>query len=520
MSRIGFCGGTYTSQSVNADAQECINLLPEKVESEMGVSAMTLYSTPGLSQFNNPGGNQVRGNYTITTGPSAGRTFKVVDATLYEELANGNVTAIGNVGNDGSFVSFAACPQQLAIVSAGNLYSYQLATQQVPNIVAGTFTGLVAGPWQPATVTEIAFIDSFFFLLVASSQTVYSSNSFDATATGWSALQIKIINTYADNVIGMIADHRFLWMFGAKQTESDYDIGGFPFPLAPMPSGFAEQGCAAPLAISQLDNAIFLWGARNDQGQGIAYRTSGATFQRISTHAIETMVQQFPRISDAISFAYQENGHSIWRTTFPSAQVTLAYDVSTGLWHKCGFWNQRIGAYQAALPICHTFNFGKHLVGDRQSGRTYQMSSPVQAGGGWNFVTDNGAPIRRLRRAPHINVEHQWMRYNELEVYLETGLGPEPPLLDGAGNARGPQLMLRCSRNGGHTYGQTRIADCGQAGKYSQRASFRRLGRARDMVFEVSCSDPVPWRFIDAYVNPKTQPSPRKRLTHQMAEVA
>lgn len=518
MSRFRFCSGTYTSQSVNADAQECINLIPELIEGDMGVSAMTLYSTPGLSLFNNPPGNQVRGNFTITTGPTAGRTFKVVDDTLYEELANGTVNAIGKVGNDGSPVSFAACPQQLAIVSAGNLYSYQLATQTFPAILAGVLTGPILGPWAPQTVTEVVFIDSFFFLLVASSQTVYASNSFDATT--WPPLAIKTINTFADNVIGMIADHRFLWLCGAKQTEVDYNVGAFPFPLAPMPSGFIEQGTAAPFAISNLDNAIFLWGQRNDQGQAIAYRSAGFAFQRISTHAIEWMVQQFPKISDAVSFTYQENGHSVWRTTFPSAQVTIAYDVSTGLWHKPLFWNQRIGMYQAALPICHTFNFGKHLVGDRQSGKTYQMSSPVQVGGGWNFVTDNGALIRRLRRAPHINNEHQWERYSSLEIYLETGLGPEPPLRDGAGKARGPQLMLRISRDGGHIYGTTRVADCGQAGKYLQRAEFRRLGRARDIVFEVSCSDPVPWRFIDAYMNPKRQPSPRKRLTHQIAEIA
>jgi hypothetical protein len=520
VSRFGFCDGYSTLQSVNADAQDIVNLYPEVVESEMGVSRMTLNSTPGLAQFNNPGGNQTRGNFTITTGPGAGRTFKVVDATLYEEFANGNTAAIGNVGNDGFPVGFSACPQQLAIVSAGNLYSYQLATQVLPPIVAGTFTGLIAGPWQPASVTEIAFIDSSFYLLVAASQTVYASNPFDATTTGWSALAIKTINTFAYNVIGMAADHRFLYLFGAKQSESDYDVGGFPFPLAPMPSGFAEQGTAAPNAITELDNTLFLIGARNDIGQGIAYRVAGATFQRISNHAVETAWQSYAKLSDAISFAYQENGNTFWCVTFPSAQVTWMYNVASGKWNKWGFWNQQTGKYQAALPICHTFAFGKHLVGDRQSGRTYQMSSPVQAGGGWNFVTDNGAPIRRLRRAPHINVEHQWMRYNELLFLVEAGLGTEPPLLDGAGNPRGPQLMLRISRDGGHTWGMQRTKDCGQAGKYAQRVSFRRLGRARDFVPEVTCSDPVPWRFIDCFVNPKTQPSPRKRLTHQMAELA
>lgn len=513
MSRIGFCDGFYTSQSPLADAQECINLLPEIVESQMGVSAMTLYSTPGLSRLNNPGGNQVRGNFTV-----AGRTFKVVDATLFEELANGNTNPLGQVGNDGGAVSFAACPFQLAVISAGNLYVFQIATQQVPPINAGTFTGPVAGPWQPQTVTQIVNIDGFFLLLVASSQTIYESNVFDATT--WPPLQIKIINTFADNVVGIAADHEFLWIFGPKQTEVDYNAGTFPFTFQKMPSGSIEQGLGAQFSLAQLDNAIFLIGQRNDQGQAIAYRTNGFTFERISTHAVETQWQSYSKISDARSFTYQENGHSIWVVTFPTAQVTWGYDVATGKWHKRGFWNAQLGMYQAALPICHTFNFGKHLVGDRASGKTYQMSSPVQTGGGWNFVTDDGAPIRRLRIGPHINVEHQWQRYSALEIYLETGLGPEPPLRDGAGNARGPQLFLEISRNGGRTFGPAHVKDCGLAGNYLQRATYRRLGRARDFLPKVYCSDPVPWRFIDAYMNPKQQPSPRKRLTHQYAEVA
>lgn len=518
MSRFGFCDGFYSSQSPLADAQDCMNLIPEVIESEMGASRMALYGTPGLSLFNNPGGNQVRGNFTITTGPSKGRTFKVVDATLYEEFADGSTNAIGNVGNDGSPASFTACPQQLAIVSAGNLYSYQLATQTVPAIVAGTFTGPIAGPWAPQSVTQIAFLDSSFYLLVASSQTVYQSNLFDATT--WNALAIKVISTFADNVVGIISDHRFLWLFGPKATEVDYDAGAFPFSLAMMPNGFIEQGCGAQFSLVQLDNAIFLIGLRNDQGQAIAYRTNGFAFQRISTHAVETAWQKYAKISDAIAFAYQENGHSFWVITFPSAQVTWAYDVASGKWHKRGFWNAQLGVFQAALPICHTFNFGKHLVGDRSSGKTYVMSSPVQASGGWNFVTDNGATIRRVRTAPHLNSEHQWMRYSALEIYLETGDGPEPPLRDGNGQPRGPQLMLECSRDGGRTFGNIRTEDCGQAGQYKKRAVFRRLGRARDMVFKVSMSDPVPWRIVDAFVNPKTQPSPRKRLSHQYAEVA
>lgn len=479
---------------------------------------MALYSTPGLALFNNPGGNQVRGDWTITTGPSAGRTFKVVDGTLYEEFANGTTNALGAVANDGGPVSFAACPQQLAIVSAGNLYSYQLATQTVPPIAAGTLTGPIVGPWAPSAVTQISYIDGTFYVLVASSQTIYASNAFDAT--NFNALAFKTITSFADNVIGMIEDHAFLWLFGAKKTEVDYDAGLFPFPLAKMPSGIIEGGLAAQFSLCQLDNAIFFIGVRNDQGGIVAYRTNGFSFQRISTHAIEWAWGQYPKVSDARAFTYQENGHSFWVVTFPSAQITWAYDVATGKWHQRGFWNAATATFQAALPICHTYNFGKHLVGDRVSGKTYQMSSPVQAGGGWNFVTDNGAPIHRIRTALHISSEHQWARYSELEIYLETGVSPQPPLFDGAGNPRGPQMMIQCSRDGGHTWGTERTVDCGLAGNYRKRAMFRRLGRARDMVFKLHVSDPVPWRFIDGYVNSKQAPGPRKRLVQQAAEVA
>ena len=524
MARFGFIGGTYTSQSVTADAEECINLYPETVESQGGASAMTLYSTPGLKLFASvTGAHQHRGSSTIN-----GRGFVVIDSTLYEVLANGMLTALGNVGNDGAPCSFAAAPQQLAVVSAGALYVYQLVTQTNTGlgfnvtIPAGTFQQITGAnaPWLPQAVTQVAYLDGFFFVLVALSQTVYASNSFDATS--WPPLSIKTINTFADNVISMISDHRLLYLLGQKSSETDYDAGSFPFPLVTLPSGTMEQGAAAQFATAQIDNTVFFIGQRSDQGGGIAWRISGSNPVRISTHAVELAWQSYQRstkISDAVAFVYQDQGHTFWHVTFPSAQATWVYDVATNLWHRRGFFNLQRGAFQAALPISHMFLFGKHLVGDRASGRLYDMEIPIQAGGGWAFCDDNGNPIRRVRTAGHIAQEHQWMRYSELEVYCETGLGPNPPLLDGQGEPRGPQVMLRCSRDGGHTWGSIRTESAGEAGKYLKRVSFRRLGRARDMVFEVSVTDPVPWRFVDAYVNPKSQPSPRKRLVHQYAEV-
>jgi len=54
--------------------------------------------------------------------------------------------------------------------------------------------------------------------------------------------------------------------------------------------------------------------------------------------------------------------------------------------------------------------------------------------------------------------------------------------------------------------------DCGKAGEFSKRAIWRRLGRARDRVYELSVSDPISWRVIDAYLKATPGFAPTERL--------
>ena len=92
------------------------------------------------------------------------------------------------------------------------------------------------------------------------------------------------------------------------------------------------------------------------------------------------------------------------------------------------------------------------------------------------------------------------MFHHQLQIDIEAGVGPTPPLVDGAGNPRDPQLMLRWSDDGGHVFSNTHTVGFGQAGNYKTRAIFRRLGRSRDRIYEIAVSDPVPARIVDAYL--------------------
>ena len=57
-----------------------------------------------------------------------------------------------------------------------------------------------------------------------------------------------------------------------------------------------------------------------------------------------------------------------------------------------------------------------------------------------------------------------------------------------------PQVMLRWSDDGGHTWSSEHWTSMGKIGEYGRRAIWRRLGmtvKLRDRIYEVSGTDPV-----------------------------
>lgn len=103
--------------------------------------------------------------------------------------------------------------------------------------------------------------------------------------------------------------------------------------------------------------------------------------------------------------------------------------------------------------------------------------------------------IRRLRRAPHVAQEDTRVYYRQFELDLERGVG----LATGQGSD--PSITLRLSRDGGETWGEPVALAAGRQGDYTARAIARRLGQARDTVFEVTVSDPVAWSLVGAWLD-------------------
>jgi len=69
-----------------------------------------------------------------------------------------------------------------------------------------------------------------------------------------------------------------------------------------------------------------------------------------------------------------------------------------------------------------------------------------------------------------------------------------------SGQGSDPQVLFRLSRDGGQTWSEELRLDAGAQGDYQSRVMARRLGQARDCVFEIVVSDPVAWRIVGAFL--------------------
>lgn len=408
MPRFGFVGPSYRSQSVNADCQVCMNLYCETIDSGQGKGPLSFYSTPGLKKLYDLGSAGVRGQIALQ-----GRMFVVAGTQLWELFAasaspnckNWSLALGINLISDGSPVSMAGGPTQLLIASAKVSYLFDLTTNTI-NDISATIGGAVA---------QVGYNDGFFSALIANSDKVQCSNPLDAST--WPGASATAVSVFPDNVLAMQFDHRRMVLFGTGQTQIYFDSGNFPFPYDIDQSGFIETGIAAANSCAQLDNSIF-WIQQDKRGNCMVVRLNGYTPTRVSTHALEYEMSTYPTVADAVCYGYQDQGHSFYVMNFPSAQKTWVYDAATQMWHQRGFWDEASGSFRQSRAQYHTFAFGMHLVGDPTTGAVYQMSVFV--------YSDFGNPIRRERAAPHVSNEQSWIFHNELQVDVETGLGPQP----------------------------------------------------------------------------------------------
>jgi hypothetical protein len=524
-------GSAYVARSINAADNRMVNLFPEVIP-EGGKEAGFLNRAPGLNFLQTVGTGPIRALWAHQTN---GSDFYVVSGNQFYKLTGltATPTLLGTVTGTGP-VSIADNGTQIFLACNPDGFIYNEVTNVFAQITDPDFAGAVT----------VAYLDGYFVFNQPNSQFIWVSQLLDGTSVD--PLDFASAEGSPDGVVGIIADHRELWVFGTDSVEVWYNSGGAGFPLERIQGAFNEIGCVSAYTIAKMDNGLF-WLGTDARGQGIVYRANGYTGVRISTHAIEYAIAQYGNISDAIAYTYQQEGHAFYVLTFPSGNATWVYDVSTQAWHeRAGFDN---GEFMRHRSNCQCNFGGNIIVGDFENGNIYTFDLDVYADNGgiqkwlrsWRALPTG---TNNLKRTAHHSLQldceagvglNLYPAYDSENIDTESGLdlvaeyvqtflatqsgdtltteagdGFEPlgqyELSDQdisgynlvtnsylAAPGYDPAVMLRWSDDGGHTWSNEHWSPLGKIGAYGQRTFWRRLGmtlKLRDRVYELSGTDP------------------------------
>jgi hypothetical protein len=355
----GFLGGSATVRSVNVNAERSVNLYAAVAPGTPKASPWMSH-TPGVRPFVVLDNGPVRALFAQDD-----RLFAVSGTSFYEVFQSQTAALRGSTALDGrpaTISSNGTNGNQLFITSGGLGYIYDLTTNTI---------GAIADPDFPTSVEMGWFSDGYFGVLKRGTNEFHISALYDGT--DWDALDVFQTSTTSDLTVAQIVTHREIATLGSRNTAFWQNTGDPLTPYQPIGGVSIEQGCGAAYSCANIDNTVYYLG-QDQQGDRMVYRFRGYTPERVSTHAVEYHLRQYPRVSDAVAWTYQEEGHTFYCLYVPVADVQWVYDVTTGQWHERAHWDPTNLVWRPHVAQCHAFCWGKHFVGARNSAAIYEMS--------------------------------------------------------------------------------------------------------------------------------------------------
>lgn len=467
--KVPLINGAYQSRSFIAAAQRCVNLYPE-LNPEGESFPSTHYPTPGSTVLLTAPDKIWRCLYTA----SDNRLFGVCGPTVYLIKDDLTLQPLGTVMTAVTPCCMADNGVQILLVDGSSRgYTIRLDNLEYAPVTNPAFYGS----------TRIAEVDGYLLLNRPDSRqwyiTLFSDVDFDA-------LDFASKIGAADLLVAVGVTRRNVFLFGAQTTEVWANTGGTDFTFSRIPGAFIQFGCKAPYSLCEADGSLY-WVSQSPQGECMVLRTENYDRARISTHAIEKELQGYARVDDAIGYVHQMDGHYWYVLTFPTASKTWVFDLATQQWHERAYLAEN-GDLLRHRGNCFAFWKGRHVVGDFEDGRLYELSLDV--------FNDAGNEVRRIRSFPHMVDDGNRVTYRVFQADMEAGSPSEQE------PATPPEIRLRYSDTKGGSWTNHMSTTIGFRGDYKAIARWFRLGQARDRVFELSWSADMKTALNGAYVNP------------------
>jgi len=393
---------------------------------------------------------------------------------VYKRTPDNVIKFLGNTSTSSGRVNFASNGTLIALVDGDKGYYITIATDAF---------GQITDPAFPLNPVNINVLSGYWIVTAKNSQQFYFKHS---SAGSWSGLDYATAEGKPDNIISQIILNDELYLIGYKTVEAWNITGNGASPLQRNRNVVIDHGCIAPNSPAKAMDSIY-WLGGDDHGQGMVWRLSGYQVERVSIHEIEQQIAVMPYIADAFSVVFQIDGHNFYLLQFPTAGITLYYNITTGLWGTFSYKDMSTGLENIFKASCHCFTGALNLVGDTTSGKVFALDKTVYADDGNEIVFERIGTVSKETQSN--------LFYSELIIDIETGVGNNLP----PGND--PQIGVAWSDDAGHSWSNWRYTSIGKIGKYKSVVRFSMLGMGRNRVFKLRCTDPVKLIIMGSTVN-------------------
>jgi hypothetical protein len=451
--------GSFRRDNGNFTSLELVNMYPEQAPTvEQGVAIL---SRPGVEINVVRGSGPIRGIYQ-RPGLFGGDVFVITDDRLYR-----NGTNVGVVNGDG-IPSFASSNIELVVTCGQSAYSYK---------GVGDFA-VIAFP-DSADVTAVAYLGGLFVFARAESHRFYWS----AVNNGRSidGLAYTSAESAPDDIVDLVAVGDNLFVMGGETLEVYYLTTSTTLPFSRISQRTRNRGVVSRGCTVEFDNAMHFIG-----DDFVIYRMAEVPM-RISNHGLE---ERIANSANFRLFTYLYQGHAFLAVRVDDG--TWTFDPAGGNdWPELRTYGLDNFIGQCATTVDDVVLFGSAI-----DGTIYQF------GDAW---TDDGAPLER-RWTGAFPIKGGAVPVDVLEIDANVG-----STTASTGPGANPQIEVRASRDGGHTFGQYRTASLGAQGERRKRPRWRRWGvfDAPGAVFDFRMTDPAPLRVSAVLVN--EPPSSRSR---------
>ena len=317
----------------------------------------------------------------------------VTNRNVYNVKQDGTTTLLGTgliAGNKVKFTSYFLFSQNknyLFMANGGKIF-----------YTDGTIFSEMQSPDAPQYVTDLSVIDTILIANDFVNHTMRYSDPLDPFT--WPQLNAIQPDTLGDTMQTLKIGNRYIYLFGRHTTDIFYSTGDQILPFSRVEGMSSDFGIQAIHSLAKIEAPTYIGYPTSamifiDQRRYVVSLTTNVTHW--ISKGIDSIIQSFGRVDDAIGNAIKINAKLFYILTFPSENRTFVYDFELQCWYEWAVWDDKLAVFNS-MPIksiTYAKDWGIYVFGSSNNSKLYYFDK--------KYFDDDGNPIRIVKITGHVD---------------------------------------------------------------------------------------------------------------------